>query len=277
LATALADLTDEQIDALPQEALDALLKSIATNLDIEGTRLGNDPQSDLDLEDETSIPAIAAELTPKLNAEPERESIEYIQALTEQMRNLHKTPAPQATELTYDDYLQAEDAEIIGGLIVPSPSMNAEILLGDSSGRNFGVAVERKNANPHSADIDAAIDQANFNRADPYISAKASAVAKRQALPNGEWPIRNRQELVDSIARYLDPVNIDALSATYGAADIQRHLIQRARAMQLTSLLPADWGVSLERRLAESILWQERDEQIGPLEIPTVMGEGWAD
>lgn len=85
-----------------------------------------------------------------------------------------------------------------------------------------------------------------MNRADLERSERARAVARRQSMPNGEWEIRNSSELRSAVAKFLNPPRADALSAVYGADEIQRHIIQRARDLQMVGTLPTNWGVAQE-------------------------------
>ena len=86
-----------------------------------------------------------------------------------------------------------------------------------------------------------------LDRADIERSRTVRAIARRQSLPNGEWGIRDVDELRVAIRQFLNPPDQDkALSYVYGADEIQRHIINRARDLQLTGLLPREWGVNME-------------------------------
>lgn len=89
-------------------------------------------------------------------------------------------------------------------------------------------------------------DRDKLTRADEDRSRTARAIARRQSMPNGEWAIRNPQELRASVAKFQNPPDQEALSSVYGAAEIQRHIIQRARDLQMVGTLPDNWGVAQE-------------------------------
>jgi hypothetical protein len=144
---------------------------------------------------------------------------------------MNRAPVPPTVEpresTEYERYLAAEQAsghEIVSGLSVPF------------------------------------VAEDNYpNRTDQAHTEPATAATKYQAMPNGEFMIRNRAELLKALDRYLNPPQEEALSSTYSAGEIQRHIIERARKLQLASDLPVSWGINTE-------------SSIGPLEIPLVGG-----
>src|SRR6266581_269075 len=89
-------------------------------------------------------------------------------------------------------------------------------------------------------------DRDKMNRADIDRSATGRAVTRRQAMPNGEWTIRNSEELRNAIQKFINPPVAEALSLVYGPAEVQRHIIQRARELQMIGTLPQNWGVAQE-------------------------------
>jgi hypothetical protein len=67
----------------------------------------------------------------------------------------------------------------------------------------------------------------------PYSDQQRINLAKKgQALPDGSFPIKTRQDLANAIS-------------SYGRAKSKRiakaHIIKRAKAMRLTKLLPINW------------------------------------
>lgn len=60
------------------------------------------------------------------------------------------------------------------------------------------------------------------------------AAKRGHALPDGSFPIRNRKELEDAIA---------AFGRAKDQARAKRHIIKRARALKLVSLLPDTWNI----------------------------------
>lgn len=100
-------------------------------------------------------------------------------------------------------------------------------------------------------------DRDELDRADGDRSKLARAVARRQSMPNGEWAIRNAEELRSAVAKFQNPAQAEALSSVYGSGEIQRHIIQRARELQMAGTLPLAWGVAQEdqalRIMLESI------------------------
>lgn len=65
--------------------------------------------------------------------------------------------------------------------------------------------------------------------------ARMFAAKRGWAMPDGSYPIRNRSELQDAI---------HAFGRAKNQAAVKRHIIKRARALKLTSLLPDGWNVS---------------------------------
>jgi hypothetical protein len=109
-------------------------------------------------------------------------------------------------------------------------------------------------------------DRDAIGRADIDRSRVARAVARRQSMPNGEWAIRDADDLRQAVAKFLNPPDTQALSNTYGAGEIQRHIIQRARELQMAGTLPESWGISQEddalRLMLDSIDVVNDDEMI---------------
>lgn len=65
-----------------------------------------------------------------------------------------------------------------------------------------------------------------------------------KALPDGSYPIENEQDLrnaIQAIGRAKDP------------AAARRHIIKRARALDLTNLLPDDWKVQKSLGVVRSL------------------------
>jgi hypothetical protein len=73
-------------------------------------------------------------------------------------------------------------------------------------------------------------------------------------MPNGEWAIRNADELRQAVAKFVNPPQEEALSVVYGASEIQRHIIQRARELQMAGTLPTSWGVAQEDAALKGML-----------------------
>ena len=64
---------------------------------------------------------------------------------------------------------------------------------------------------------------------------RKTAASAGAALPDGSFPIKNRQDLKNAIT---------ALGRAKDPAKAKRHIIKRARALGLVSSLPEDWDVS---------------------------------
>lgn len=64
---------------------------------------------------------------------------------------------------------------------------------------------------------------------------RKTAASVGVALPDGSFPIKNRQDLKNAIT---------ALGRAKDPAKAKRHIIKRARALGLASTLPEDWDVS---------------------------------
>jgi hypothetical protein len=80
------------------------------------------------------------------------------------------------------------------------------------------------------------------NHADVDASERGRTQVRLQSMPNGEYPIRNAAELKAVIREWQTGL----VSNRYSGAEIQRHIIRRARDLKLVALLPDAWGVSLE-------------------------------
>ena len=83
-------------------------------------------------------------------------------------------------------------------------------------------------------------DLENLYLCSEYISTdeRQKAAKSGSALSDGSFPIRNRRELKAAI-RLVG-------RSKHSKATVRRHIIKRARALGLTSLLPDDWGVTQE-------------------------------
>jgi hypothetical protein len=75
-------------------------------------------------------------------------------------------------------------------------------------------------------------------------------------MPNGEWAIRDAGELRQAVQKFINPPADLALSVVYGADEIQRHIIQRARDLQMAGTLPTNWGVAQEDQALKIMLEQ---------------------
>ncbi|MFZ9242221.1 MAG: hypothetical protein ACO295_03335 [Sediminibacterium sp.] len=56
-----------------------------------------------------------------------------------------------------------------------------------------------------------------------------------QAMPDGSFPIKTRQDLLNAVQSVGRASNYDAA---------RRHIIRRARTMELVDLLPEEWSVA---------------------------------
>lgn len=65
--------------------------------------------------------------------------------------------------------------------------------------------------------------------------ARRKAADEGQALPDGGYPIRNKQELAKAIL---------ALGRASNPAAAKRHIIKRARELGAVDMLPKAWGVT---------------------------------
>lgn len=127
---------------------------------------------------------------------------------------------------------------------VNPPDPTGNLALARVGGRSRGIDFNEL----HDEDRDI------IDRADQDRSRQARAVARRQSMPNGEWAIRNSAELRAAVAKFLNPPGADTLSDVYGADEIQRHIIQRARDLQMAGTLPTNWGVAQEDRALSIML-----------------------
>lgn len=64
--------------------------------------------------------------------------------------------------------------------------------------------------------------------------ARKEAADKGEAMPDGSFPIRNKQELAKAIL---------ALGRAKNPQAVKAHIIKRARALNATDLLPDSWNV----------------------------------
>lgn len=64
--------------------------------------------------------------------------------------------------------------------------------------------------------------------------ARKKAAQQGQALPDGSYPIRNKDELRRAIQSF-------GRSKPGDRAKVKRHIIKRARALNATDMLPEDW------------------------------------
>jgi hypothetical protein len=85
-------------------------------------------------------------------------------------------------------------------------------------------------------------DRDKGNHADMDASKRGRAVARLQALPNGEYPIRNASELRAAVKEWQNGLK----TTRYSGYEVQRHIIRRARELRMVALLPPEWGVNLE-------------------------------
>jgi hypothetical protein len=136
----------------------------------------------------------------------------------------------------------------------------------DRSLRTY-TAVGSRQDNPYLADIQSA--QADAVRADADISARKGAVATQMAMPDGSWMIRNRGELQRTIARYLNPPTGEALSDKYSDGELKRHIIKRARAMNLAGLLPPSMTAeSIADMIDRQMVAEQSGTMVGVLDVP---------
>lgn len=92
-----------------------------------------------------------------------------------------------------------------------------------------------------------------------FTAGQRNQLAKRGAArPDGSFPIRNEQDLRNAIR---------AIGRAKNPAAAKRHIIQRAKALGLTSLLPDGWTTDLAAQINE---WAAEDT-IGILELARAM------
>lgn len=65
--------------------------------------------------------------------------------------------------------------------------------------------------------------------------ARKKAAGKGQAMPDGSFPIRDKQELAKAIL---------AVGRASDPAAAKRHIIKRARKLGAVDMLPKAWGIS---------------------------------
>jgi len=73
------------------------------------------------------------------------------------------------------------------------------------------------------------------NKADFSSAERRRMASSGVAMSDGSFPIRNRSDLRNAIQSVGRASNYDAA---------KRHIISRARALNATSMLPADWNVN---------------------------------
>ncbi len=78
--------------------------------------------------------------------------------------------------------------------------------------------------------------------ADISAAARKRAEERGQAMPNGRFPIRNREDLLNAIravgrARPQRP----GQTPEQARAAVRRHIMRRARALGLERLIPDTW------------------------------------
>jgi hypothetical protein len=66
------------------------------------------------------------------------------------------------------------------------------------------------------------------------MDARKKAADAGQAMPNGDYPIRDRHELASAI-------KLAGKSKTYSLTQVKHHVIKRAKALGATALLPDGW------------------------------------
>lgn len=109
-------------------------------------------------------------------------------------------------------------------------------------------------------------DRDKLDRADVDKSRTLRAIARRQSMPNGEWSIRDADELRQAVAKFVNPPSDRTLSSVYGAGEIQRHIITRARDLQMVGTLPDSWGVAQEDA-ALKVMLQGLDDDLSEGDI----------
>lgn len=82
---------------------------------------------------------------------------------------------------------------------------------------------------------DAQVVAASMLAAGPSAAERTKAAEKGQALPEGGFPIKNREDLKKAIRALGRATNKNAA---------KRHIIKRARALKAVNLLPESWGVT---------------------------------
>ncbi|MFC4006632.1 hypothetical protein ACFOY2_05330 [Nonomuraea purpurea] len=75
--------------------------------------------------------------------------------------------------------------------------------------------------------------------ADMSTADREKAAKQGQAMSGGRFPIRNRQDLQNAI-RAVGRVRPNTDEAR---ALVRRHIIKRAKALDLAPLIPEDWAV----------------------------------
>jgi hypothetical protein len=79
-----------------------------------------------------------------------------------------------------------------------------------------------------------------FNSDSYFLNKNYNAQERRQmaetgqALPDGSFPIKSKQDLLNAIQSVGRASNYDAA---------KRHIIRRARTMNMTNLLPDNWNI----------------------------------
>lgn len=78
------------------------------------------------------------------------------------------------------------------------------------------------------------MDRNTFLKREFDTAARRRAAESGVAMPDGSFPIANRQDLANAIRSV-------GRASDYDKA--KRHIISRARALGAVSMLPEDWGV----------------------------------
>ena len=73
-----------------------------------------------------------------------------------------------------------------------------------------------------------------MQKKDYNTAARRRMAQAGTAMPDGSFPISNRQDLLNAIQSVGRASNYDAA---------RRHIISRARALNMINLLPEDWNV----------------------------------
>jgi hypothetical protein len=74
-----------------------------------------------------------------------------------------------------------------------------------------------------------------FSKVDYNVSERRRMAELGQAMPDGSFPIKTRQDLLNAV---------QGLGRASDYESAKRHLIRRARTMELVDLLPEEWNVA---------------------------------
>lgn len=85
------------------------------------------------------------------------------------------------------------------------------------------------------ADVQDATDGETLEKRDFTAAERDAAAGKGQAMKDGSFPIKTKQDLKNAISAY---------GRAKDKAAAKKHIIQRARALGAVDMLPEDWGVS---------------------------------